>query len=220
MTLVNLLLTWTVFGAAPAAEETRPSLPVRAATLTYGQKNSARCFSEAFLDLIRAETTVRAPARLTPVPLGDSAVFAYPFCLLSGEGFFRFTDAERDHLRRYLLGGGFVLASAGCSSAAWDASFREQLRDVLPGTALEPLPEDHRLLSFLFDARPLRLKDGSPARLEALTVEGRIVLVYSPAGLNDTGSLPDCCCCTGNEVAASAYLNANVFVYALLHLAE
>ncbi len=216
----TLMYTLVILGPVVASEETASSSRINAATLTYGERSSARCFSEAFLGLIRKETSVDAPTRLTPIALSDTALAAYPFALLSGEGYFRFTDADRKNLRRYLLNGGFLLASAGCSSAAWDASFREQMRDLLPEFTLTPLPEEHRLLSFLFDCRPLKLKDGAAARLEAIIVDGRIACVYSPAGLNDTASLPDCCCCTGNEIAASASLNANIFLYALFQVAE
>lgn len=194
---------------------------VRAATLTYGEgtiRNSARCFSAAFLDLVRAHTNVPAAGELTTVALGGETIMAYPFCVLSGEGYFRFTRDEKNRLALYLRNGGFILASAGCSSAAWDTSFREQLGEALPEARLLELPAGHPLFGVLFPVGPLRLKDGTEARLEGLYVEGRLAGIYSRAGLNDTASLPDCCCCTGNELEHSATLNANAFLYALLTL--
>ena len=193
----------------------QPELTIRAANLVYGERNSARCFSQGFLELVRRDTEAAAPERLLDVSLSSDDLFSCPFALLSGEGYFRFTAQERIRLRRYLLRGGFVLASAGCSSAAWDASFREELDRILPEFPLRVLPDDHPVFSFLYRVSPMRLKDGSLGHLEATEVEGRVVLVYSPAGLNDTEALPDCCCCTGNEAARAAELNANIFLYAL-----
>ena len=42
------------------------------------------------------------------------------------------------------------------------------------------------------------------ATLEGLEIDGRIVLIYSPEGLNDTANAGGgCCCCGGNEIRNS-----------------
>ncbi|HNR99625.1 MAG TPA: DUF4159 domain-containing protein [Planctomycetota bacterium] len=200
--------------AAALPPENAPPCP--AAAIVYGQGDSARCFSTAFLELAAAHTPIAVPERLAAAPLAASDLLDYPFCLLSGEGGFRLDAAEKQHLRSYLRGGGFVLASAGCSSAAWDASFRETLAELVPEAALEPLPEEHPVFTFLFPcARPV-LGNGEVAVLHALVIEGRVACIYSPAGLNDTAALPDCCCCTGHEIENARHLAANIFLYALL----
>jgi hypothetical protein len=216
--LLTVLAT-AAAGAGRAPEAGGDDFPGGAATLVYGERDSARCFSEAFLELVARDAAADVPDRLTPVDLRDGErLFRHFFALFSGEGFFRLTAEERGTLRRYLLEGGFVLASAGCSSAAWDVSFREEMRAILPDHPLEPLAQDHPLFSLLYQTAPLRLEDGSPAHLEAVTAEGRIILVYSPAGLNDTASLQDCCCCTGNEVEGGAFLNANILLFSLVQI--
>jgi hypothetical protein len=193
-----------------------PPPALAAATFVYGKGDSARCFSMQFLALVAAHSTVRAPERLDTIPLRSPDAAAYPFCLLSGEGTFALARDEKENLRAYLLGGGFVLASAGCSSAAWDASFRDTLRELFPDAALEPLPADHPVFTFLFPCERPRLKDSAEATLFGLVLGGRTACIYSPAGLNDTASLPDCCCCTGNEIEGAGRLAANAFLYALL----
>ncbi len=210
------MITTLVCAAALAAGQIGTEPPIAAATIVYGKGDSARCFSMQFLALIAAETAVKVPEKLAVAELRSAATLEYPFCLLSGEGAFVLRREERDNLRRYLQGGGFVLASAGCTSAAWDASFRDTLRELFPDAALVPLPEDHPIFTFLFPCARPRLKDGSGATLFALVLDDRIACVYSPAGLNDTASLPDCCCCTGNEIEDARYLTANIFLYALL----
>jgi hypothetical protein len=58
--------------------------------------------------------------------------------------------------------------------------------------------------------------------LEGLEIDGKIVMVYSPEGLNDTANAnksggKNCCCCGGNEVKNSQQINVNIFTYALTH---
>ena len=50
------------------------------------------------------------------------------------------------------------------------------------------------------------------------TTVGKIVLIYSQEGLNDTANAGGgCCCCGGNEIRNSQEINVNVFTYALTH---
>ncbi|MEJ2170281.1 MAG: hypothetical protein P8X90_32675, partial [Desulfobacterales bacterium] len=57
---------------------------------------------------------------------------------------------------------------------------------------------------------------GEDAHLEGLSMGGKLVLVYSPDGLNDTSTMHGCCCCGGNEILNSRDVNVNVITYALL----
>jgi translation elongation factor EF-G len=53
--------------------------------------------------------------------------------------------------------------------------------------------------------------------LEGVEIGAKLVLVYSPHGLNDTAHTEGCCCCGGNEIANSMEVNVNVLIYAILH---
>ena len=55
------------------------------------------------------------------------------------------------------------------------------------------------------------------ARLLGLEKNGKLVIVYSPHGLNDTEHSEGCCCCGGNEISNSLEINVNILVYALCH---
>ena len=50
-----------------------------------------------------------------------------------------------------------------------------------------------------------------------MTHNGKLVVVYSSDGLNDTSHTEGCCCCGGNEIQNSMEINANTLAYALLH---
>ena len=77
----------------------------------------------------------------------------------------------------------------------------------------------HPLFSMVFDIPTLRLRKSSgTATLEGLEIDGRLVMVYSPEGLNDTHNAgKGCCCCGGNEIQNSQEVNANIMAYALTH---
>ena len=53
--------------------------------------------------------------------------------------------------------------------------------------------------------------------LQCIELDGRLALVFSPEGLNDTDHTKGCCCCGGNEVTECMLMNINLLVYALLY---
>ncbi len=160
--------------------------------------------------------------------MNDAGLFRFPFAIFSGEGAFELHEAERANLKRYLTSGGFLVASPGCSSMAWSESLKKTLGQIFPDQKLEPIPlvddEGHPtpLFASLYEIRSLKTRrKGIEAHLEGLSLDGRLVLVYSTEGLNDTpraGLDPtgqECCCCGANEIINAQALNANLLVYAL-----
>lgn len=200
---------------------------LKCANLTYAGSKSSVCFSEEFLSTIRRETNCEPESKFTPVRLAKDDMFKFPFAIMTGEGTFRLMDRERQILKSYLMRGGFLLASAGCSSQEWDRSFRQEVRRLFPDKKLTRLKMNHPLFHTVFDIRTITLKKGGTTQLEGLEIDGKIVLIYSPEGLNDTGSAgkagktggggKKCCCCGGNEIKNSREINVNIFTYALTH---
>jgi len=76
---------------------------------------------------------------------------------------------------------------------------------------------DHSLFKTIYDIKTIRLKNGGTTQLEGLEMDGKIVLIYSAEGLNDTPNVKGCCCCGGNEIKNCHEINANVFAYCLTH---
>jgi hypothetical protein len=116
----------------------------------------------------------------------------------------------------YLEKGGFLLASAGCSSKEWGDSFAHEIETIFPDRKLAEVPMDHPIFRTVYDVPRLDMSHGGEAKLLGLTVGGKIVLIYSPDGLNDTATMHGCCCCGGNEIRNSQKVNANILAYALL----
>ena len=85
--------------------------------------------------------------------------------------------------------GGFVLASAGCSNRAWGDSFIAVMDELYGDDALTPIDTGHALFHTLYDIDTIEVRrsTGGPA-LYGLEVDGRMRLVFTPIGLNDTAA--------------------------------
>ena len=126
-------------------------------------------------------------------------------------------EALLEHLSDFLLNGGFILASPGCSDEKWDKAFRREIKLCFPDRDLAKIPMSHPMFSTVHSISRLTCKNGNTALLEGLEVNGRIALVYSKEGLNDIANAKGCCCCGGNQINDSAKVNVNIFTYSLLY---
>jgi len=199
----------------PPASAAETGDAVACAHRIYAGTRRSVCFSDRFLSIVASETTINTARKFKPVKLAEKEVFSYPFAVMTGEGSFTLTEAERVNLRRYLERGGFLLASAGCSSTQWDASFRREVEIIFPDKTLEDIPIDHEIFRTVYEIQSLKTH-GAEAKLRGLSMGGKIVLLYSSDGLNDTSTMHGCCCCGGNEIANAQQVNVNILAYVLL----
>jgi hypothetical protein len=91
------------------------------------------------------------------VRLTDDALFNCPFTLMEDAGTARFTDAEVERFRQYLLKGGFVFVSDYHGTAAKE-QFEEEIRRVLPRgeyPMVDLSPPDHMLWKMMFPVKKL-----------------------------------------------------------------
>jgi hypothetical protein len=190
---------------------------IECANLIYSGTKSSVCFSEEFLSNVAAETSVNTSRKFKPVKLAEPEVFRFPFAVMTGEGAFTLADDERKNLKLYLEKGGCLLASAGCSSKEWGDSFRQEIETIFPDRKLAEVPMSHPIFRTVYDVTSLETSHkGINAKLFGLTIGGKIVVIFSPDGLNDTGTMHGCCCCGGDEIKNSQQMNVNILVYALL----
>ncbi|MEM9417534.1 MAG: DUF4159 domain-containing protein [Planctomycetota bacterium] len=193
---------------------------VRAAKLVYANNKSSVCFADQFLTVLADETHVRTHPDLIPVKSESGELFDYPFAVMTGEGAFNLTEPQLDNLRTYLTHGGFVIASAGCSSKDWNHSFGKAVGQLFPDAELTTLDAEHPIFHTVYDITTSKYKSGGSKlpELRALELDGRVVMIWSPDGLNDTANAgPNCCCCGGNEIKSAKQLNVNILAYALTH---
>jgi len=192
---------------------------VQCANLVYAGNKSSQCFSDAFLGRLGQVTRIRVEERFRKVRLDSTELSSYPFAVMTGQGRFTLTEKDRLQLRHYLMQGGFLLASAGCSDPQWARSFRGEIGRLFPQSRLERLPLSHPIFRTVYKIDRLDTKKRSgQTTIEALTLQGRVVLVFSPDGLNDTEhAINGCCCCGGDEIRGAEFLNLNILAYCLLH---
>lgn len=217
--LICVLLS-TLSSARPTADINGNR--VQCANLVYAVNKSSVCFSDRFLKRLEMETKVLTDSRFSRVRLDDSKKLAdYPFAIMTGEGGFTLTEKERINLRYYLTHGGFLLASAGCSSPEWIRAFRREFAAVFPGAQLKKVAFEHPMFRTVYLIQSLETKKRrhgpEAAALEGLAINGRLAAVFSPDGLNDTSHAQNCCCCGGDEITNAEFVNVNLLAYALLH---
>lgn len=192
---------------------------VSCGNLIYAGTKTSRCFSDEFLNTVQQKTSIATERRFKSVKLASEELFKFPFVIMTGEGEFTLTPAERDNLKRYLEGGGFLLSSAGCSSKPWSDSFEREMRQIFGTNALAPIKPDHPVFRTVFTIKELKLAHGgaTPPVLKGVTRRDKLVVIYSSDGLNDSHNAKGCCCCGGDEITNAKEVNANILAYALLH---
>jgi hypothetical protein len=190
---------------------------VQVANLIYAGTKSSKCFSDHFLVQAEKDSKISTSRRFHAVKLGSEELFEFPLVIMTGEGDFSLPDSERENLRKFVHNGGFLLASAGCSSPEWDRSFRSEMAKIFPEYPLQPIGMEHPIFHTVYDIKQLQAKHGTPKPLEGVTVSGRIGVLYSSDGLNDTAHTQGCCCCGGNEITNCVQVNVNILAYTLLY---
>ena len=136
-------------------------------------------------------TTVDLDTKERIAPLGSPAVYDAPFGYLAGHRLVQFTARERAVFERYVTNGGFVFVD-DCNhdvDGLFARSFEAEMGALFGPTALRKLPSDHPLYGafFTFPKGPpttgLELNgwgdDLVHDYLKAITVEGRIAVLYS-----------------------------------------
>lgn len=194
-----------------------PDSIVQVANLVYAGSKSSHCFSDHFLAAAEKETTISTGRRFHAVKLSTDEVYNYPLLIMTGEGSFAMPEQERQTLKGYIERGGFLLASASCSSEEWDKSFRREMAIIFPNQSLKPLDLSHAVFHTITDITELSSKHGKPKPLEGISHSERLAVLYSQDGLNDTPHTQGCCCCGGNEITNAVQINVNILAYALTH---
>jgi hypothetical protein len=79
----------------------------------------------------------------------DPRLFECPFLFASDVGTLGLREAEVEHLREYLLKGGFLWVDDFWGDRAWD-QWAAQIQRVLPGMSIEDIEPGHPLYSIVY----------------------------------------------------------------------
>ncbi len=200
----------------PETQGGEPESIVQVANLIYAGTKTSECFADNFLRKAESDSSISTSRRLHAVKLASDEIYNFPMLIMTGEGEFDLLPKERDQLRRFVQRGGFLLASAGCSSPEWNRSFRREMVKVFEDSKMESLSMDHLVFHTVYDIDELKAKHGTPRPLEGIHFGNRLGVLYSQDGLNDTANSQGCCCCGGNEITNAEQINVNIVIYSLL----
>lgn len=133
------------------------------------------------LSFLQQTTSVKSDPDRRVVSLKDPALFQSPFMIYTGSGKCSFTAEEREVLKRYLSGGGFMFVEdLACEKGgSFDHSFRAELKKMFPGKELTLLPRGHAIYRSFYLLRGVGGRKLTHNYLEGLELDGRTALVYS-----------------------------------------
>ncbi len=138
---------------------------------------------------------------------------------MTGHGNVRFTEKERERLRTYLTGGGFLHAD---DNYGMDASFRREIEKIFPDKELVELPFDHEIFHCFYDfphgLPKIHEHDGKPAQGFGIFHEGRLIIFYTyECDLGDGWEDPDVHKDPPEKREAALKMGTNIIIYAMTH---
>jgi hypothetical protein len=177
------------------------------------------------LKYVAANTSTEVKFQRRAVGLTADELLDSPFLYMTGLYDFQLDEAQVQALRRYLLSGGFVLASPTSGRRQFDQAFRREIARVLPDHPLQELPADHPAYSILNRTERVGYADyvgslgESPPELplEGIELGGTTAVIYCPYGLG--GGWRGFDHPFGRDVAHqdAVKLGVNIVLYAMTH---
>lgn len=106
-------------------------------------------------------------------------IFNYPFVHVTGHGNIIFNQNEIENIRNYLLSGGFIHID---DNYGMDKYIRKEIDKIFPNNDLLELKNNHPIFNskYKFNGLPkIHEHDGKDAQAFGITIEGRLVLIYT-----------------------------------------
>lgn len=169
----------TIFFAAPVAAQS----PVQVVRIKYdggGDWYGNRTTFPNLFKFIRTHTNVETTEREIALGILDKEFFRHPIAYIAGHGNIKFSDAEAQRLREYLISGGFLWAD---DDFGMDKYFRREMKKVFPESEWQEIPFSHPIfrINFRFpNGLPkIHKHAGGPPKGLGLFYHGRMVSFYS-----------------------------------------
>ncbi len=234
----TLLLIFTVFGfpgpytlaAGPAAGwgdpvdalpgPISPAVEMTIARLQYGGGGDWYANPSSLpnlLEAIRSRTGISVASREDVVTPLDPSLHDYPLIHMTGHGEVVFSPEEREALRRYLEGGGFLHAD---DNYGMDEAFRREMEALYPDRPMVELPPDHPIFSAFYEFAEglpkIHEHDGNPPQAFGIFHDGRLAVLYTYETDLGNGWEDEDVHENPPEVREEALrMGVNIFVYAL-----
>ncbi len=168
---------------------------------------------------INQNSTTHIAVKEEVVEPGSSQLFQYPYVYMNGHGNVRFSDAEIQNLRAYLLSGGFLHVD---DNYGMDPYIRRELKRLFPELELVPLPFSHKIYHQQFEfpngLPKVHEHDGKPPEGLALIWENRPIVFYSyECDLGDGWEDPEVHRDPEAIRQQALRMGANIVLWAILH---
>ena len=103
-----------------------------------------------FASIVHRLTRLDAASTEQVVEANSDDLFNWPWLFVEDAGSWRINDQQAGRLRDYLLKGGFVMLDDTHGDAEW-ANLAHVLHSILPGRAIEDIPDDDEIFHALYD---------------------------------------------------------------------
>lgn len=103
-----------------------------------------------FMDGVRRLARLDNSAYSVALAPMDERIFDYPFLYAVEVGHWSLSDAEAQHLREYLLRGGFLVVDDFWGTQEWEVFF-DSLHRIFPDRQVVDLAADHPIFHVLYD---------------------------------------------------------------------
>lgn len=132
-----------------------------------------------FLHFIAENTDYPVDTIEHEVTIMDADLFQYPFLFATGHGVISLSPEERERLRQYLIGGGFLFVN---DSYGMDRTFRKEMAKLFAERQVVELPFDHPIYHSFYDfpngSPKIHEHDNNPPRGYSVIVNGRAVMYF------------------------------------------
>ncbi|MFK7821058.1 MAG: DUF4159 domain-containing protein [Planctomycetaceae bacterium] len=184
--------------------------------------------------LVALNETVGLGASTKPkaLPVMSDDIYNYPLLYMHGRHAFQLSSQERKRLKEYLSRGNVLFADACCGSIQFDKSFRTLMMQMFDSDAeLVRIPIDHEFYAdgLGHDIRQVdrripavgrnarfeaRVERGEPF-LEGVTVDGRLVVIYSKYDLSCALERQSTAACRGYVEQDAVKIAMKIVLYAM-----
>jgi hypothetical protein len=174
---------------------------------------------------IARNTTLKVQFKREVVELGSAKLFKYPVLYMTGLRDFKLTKAEVAQLRKYILGGGVLIADAAAGRKAFDVAFRRELKRALPKHKIDRIEGKSQIYRMPYTVRTVTysnvVKATSPSlnapTLEGVKIDGQLGVIYSSMGLGNGWEQLGFAYNRGYSDADAIRLGVNALAYAMTH---
>ena len=205
----------------PATENPNPSA-VKVARLHYsggGDWYWGRSAVPNFLRFVDENTDYPIDTNEYEITINDPDLFKYPFLFATGHGVISFSAEEKERLRQYLAGGGFLFVN---DSYGMDQNFRRELSELFPEREVVQLPFDHPIYHVFYDfpngPPKIHEHDNKPPRGYSVILNGRAVVYFLvESDIGDGWEDPQVHDDPEEKRLEGLKMGVNVLTYALLY---